>query len=329
MLNAKLAKDSPRAPRRGARLVLRALIALIAVAGIIGVLFAVNGLLLAPGELPVVGLTGHPPRPLAEDEDGVEVRVVAWNIAKAFAYRQRLRFAAPAAIRERLDALAAVIREADPDLVFLSEVLHECPPCGVSQVRDLAERIGASAWLFGECYNIGLPFYRVSGGNAILSRLAIEPDDNLSLVGRKPFYASANNRRALFGTVRVGTELVLLGALHNDSRAGPANTAQMRQVLEHTAGRPTLLAGDFNAWPTHASLDLVRAADRFTGVVDDQPTFPAKRPTRVIDYIVAPSTWQVLEYRVLDTQISDHRPIFARFRCPRAECGSEQRSGQD
>ena len=321
MPNAKLAKDSARAPRLGARLALCALIALIALAGIGGALFVVNGLLLAAGEAPVLELTENPPRPLSENEDGVEVRVVAWNVAKAFAYRQRLRFEEPAAIGQRLDALAAVIVDVDPDLVFLSEVLHECPPCGVSQVRDLAERIGASAWLFGECYNIGVPFYRVSGGNAILSRLAIEPDVNLSLVGRKPFYASANNRRALFGTVRVGTASVLLGALHNDSRAGPGNTAQMRQVLDHTAGHPTILAGDFNAWPTHASLDLVRAADRFTGVVDDQPTFPAKRPTRVIDYIVAPSTWQVLEYRVLDTQVSDHRPIFARFRCPPEECG--------
>ena len=323
MPNAKLAKDSARAPRLGARLALCALIALIALAGIGGALFVANGLLLAAGESPVLELTGNPPRPLVENEGGVEVRVVAWNIAKAFAYRQRFRFADPAVIRERLDALAAVIRAVDPDLVFLSEVLHECPPCGVSQVQYLAEHTGSSASLFGECYNIGLPFYRVSGGNAILSRLPIEPDVNLSLVGRKPFYASANNRRALFGTVRIGSATVLLGSLHNDSRAGPNNVAQMRQILAHSAGRPTLLAGDFNARPTHESLELARATQRFTRIVD-QPTHPARAPRRTIDYILAPSTWELLEYRVLDTQVSDHRPVFARFRCPAAECGPQR-----
>lgn len=302
-----------------ARLVLRALIA---AAGVIGTLFVTNGLLLAPGESPVLEHSAIPPRPPRETEAGVEVRVVSYNIAKAFAYRQRLRFEEPARIRERLDALAAVIRDVDPDLVFLSEVLHECPPCGLSQVRYLAARSQAHAWLFGECYNVGLPFYRVSGGNAILSRMPIEPDANLSLAGRKAFFISANNRRALFATARIGRASVLLGSLHNDSRAGPNNVAQMRQILAYSSGRPALLAGDLNAWPTHPSLDLVRTAKRFTPVVDRQPTYPAGRPSRTIDYILAPSTWELLEYRVLDARVSDHRPVFARFRCPRAECGS-------
>jgi endonuclease/exonuclease/phosphatase family metal-dependent hydrolase len=309
--------------------VIRALTGLAAVAVLVAALFTINGVLLAPGESPVLERTGLAARPLRDNRDGVEVRVLSYNIAKAFAYRQRFRFDDPIAIRERLDALADVIRDVDPDLVFLSEVLNECPPCGVSQVQYLAEHTGASAWLFGECYDIGLPFYRVSGGNAILSRIPIEPDVNLTLVGRKPFYASSNNRRALFGTVRIGTAPILLGALHNDSRAGPENIAQMRQVLDYTAGRATLLAGDFNAWPTHASLDLVRAANRFTRVMDAQPTHPADAPKRTIDYVIAPSTWALLEYRVLDTHVSDHRPVFARFRCPRAECASRDRGHPD
>lgn len=285
-------------------------------------LFTLNGLVLAPRETPVLGRTDNPPRALRRDEGGIEVRVVAFNIAKAFAYRQRLRFKDPEVIRQRLDGVAAVLRSVDPDLVFLSEVLHECPPCGLSQVGYLAEQMGASAWLFGECYDIGLPFYRLSGGTAILSRLPIEPDVNLTLAGRKPFYVGAHNRRALFGTVQVGTQSVLLGSLHNDSRANANNTTQMRQILDYSAGRPTLLAGDFNAWPTHASLDLVRATNRFTRVVGDQPTHPADAPKRAIDFIVAPAGWELLEYRVLDTQVSDHRPVFARFRCPAAVCGA-------
>lgn len=301
--------------------VLRSLIVAIAIASVLTALFVANGVVLAPRESPVLERLASLPRPLHERDDGVEVRILAYNIAKAFAYKQRFRFEDPAVIRDRLDALAAVIRSLDPDLVFLSEVLHECPPCGLSQVRYLAQNTNAHAWLFGECYNVGLPFYRVSGGNAILSRIPIEPDINLTLAGRKPFWASSNNRRALFGTVHVGIAPILLGSLHNDSLAGPNNIAQMRQILDYSSGRATLLAGDFNAWPTHASLDLVRATKRFTAVETAQPTHPADAPKRVIDYIVAPATWEILEYRVIDMQVSDHRPVFARFRCPRAECG--------
>ncbi len=303
---------------------LRALILATAIAAVAVVLFVVNGLVLAHRESLLLEHTANPPRSLQHSKAGVEVRVVSYNIAKAFAYRQRFRFEDPSVIRDRLDALAAVIRGVDPDLVFLSEVLHECPPCGLSQVRYLAEHTGAYAWLFGECYNVGLPFYRISGGNAILSRIPIESDVNLTLAGRKPFYVSSNNRRALIGMVHIGSAPVLLGALHNDSRAGSNNIAQMRQIVDFTAGRATLLAGDFNAWPTHASMDLVRATNRFTRVVGDQPTHPsdpsARRP-RTIDFVLAPADWELLEYRVLDSQASDHRPVFARFRCPNAVCG--------
>jgi endonuclease/exonuclease/phosphatase family metal-dependent hydrolase len=304
----------------------RALVRVVLVAAAIFVVLAalitLNGLVLAHRESPVLEHTAHPPRVLTHNDDGIEVRVVSYNIAKAFAYRQRLRFRDPAVIRQRLDALAAAIRGVDPDLVFLSEALHESPPGHLSQVQYLAEQIGAHAWLFGECYNFGVPFYRVSGGNAILSRVPLEPDVNLTLAGRRPFYVSRNNRRALFGTTRIGSQTVLLGALHNDSRANQNNTAQMRQILDFSAGRETLLAGDFNAWPTHPSLALVRDSQRFTAVRDDQLTFPSNRPNRTIDFIVAPASWELLEYRVLDTQASDHRPVFARFRCPRAVCGS-------
>ncbi len=279
-------------------------------------LFALNGLVLAPGETPVLGVTGLPSRELRHLEGDDEVRIVAYNIAKAFAYRQRLRFADPAALRSRLDALAADIRSVDPDLVLLSEVLHECPPCGLSQVRYLAEAVGAHAWLFGECYNIGLPFYRVSGGNAILSRLPIEATTNLTLVGRKPFFVSSNNRRALFGVVHVGGSPVLLGSLHNDSLAGPKNISQMLQILKFTKGQRSILGGDFNAWPTHRSLDLVRESKRFGPVVAQEATHPAKRPKRTIDYVVAPPEWEILEYTVLDSQVSDHRPVYARYRVP-------------
>ena len=54
-----------------------------------------------------------------------------------------------------------------------------------------------------------------------------------------------------------------------------------------------MIAGDFNAWPTRASLDLVRASQRFTRIVDDQPTHPSDplaRRRRTIDFVLAPAS---------------------------------------
>lgn len=284
-------------------------------------LFLANGLILAPGEMPVRSPIIAEPRRLPNSAKGVEVRILAYNIAEAFAYRQHLQFAGRNEIEERLAALAEVINGVDPDLVFLSEVLHECPPCGRSQVEFLAKTVGAHRWLFGECYNVGLPFYRVPGGNVILSRVQLAAEANLTLPGRKPFYVSANNRRALFGLARIGNAQVLLGSLHNDSRGGDNNVAQMRAVLDHSTGRPTILAGDFNARPGSKSLDLLRDSGRFTRIVADQLTHPARKPDRTIDYILVPAEWELLEYRVLKSTVSDHRPVFARVRCPNSLCG--------
>jgi len=102
----------------------------------------------------------------------------------------------------------------------------------------------------------------------------------------------------------------------------PPLAPSARRPARYTAGRPRLLAGDFNAWPTrHPALHARRG--------NTQPTHPAAAPKRTIDYVIAPATWQLFEYRVLDTEVSDHRPVFARFRCPRAECGSPVRGDHD
>ena len=69
--------------------------------------------------------------------------------------------------------MAKVIREENPDFVFLSEAVRECTPCPVNQLELLAELCGMHAWAFGENYCFGLPLYRIVGGNAILSRFPL------------------------------------------------------------------------------------------------------------------------------------------------------------
>jgi endonuclease/exonuclease/phosphatase family metal-dependent hydrolase len=107
----------------------------------------------------------------------------------------------------------------------------------VDQLDELARGCGLPHRAFGENYNFGLPFCRVVGGNAVLSRTPLEPVGNPSLIGRKPFWETKNSRRALFVQTELRGQSVLLGSLHNDSYDRRTNAAQVRQLLDFIAAR--------------------------------------------------------------------------------------------
>ena len=300
---------SPVRPRRRWR---RRLLIGVGILSILPVLFAVNGLILADRETPRTGqFDGIALAPTASEPD--EVTVLAYNIAKGWAHRGGMSFQSEDDVRTRLRPMAELIRAERPDVVMLSEVLFECGPCPVNQVEFLARECGLPYWATGENYNIGVPGYRIVGGNAILSRTPLTPIGNPSLIGRKPFYATSNNRRALFAETEFPGQRVLLGALHNDSFDPMTNDAQVQQILEFLGERPCVLAGDFNAKPNSPSMKRIRESGRFTGEFDGPPSFTGEPPLRRIDFALAPATWIHQETRVIAADPSDHRPVVARF----------------
>jgi endonuclease/exonuclease/phosphatase family metal-dependent hydrolase len=309
-----MTQQPPR--RKWRKRILWSLTLLMALVGLPGLLFVVNGALLASGEAARAGrYPGVEPSPSASGPG--EVTVASYNIAKGWAPLGGLSFADRAAVEGKLRRMAAALRAERPDLVFLSEVMTECTPCPVDQAEFLARELGLPYWAFGENYNFGLPFCRVVGGNAVLSRFPLGAVANPSLAGRKPFYQTSNSRRALFAAADIGGGRVLLGSLHNDSFDLRNNEGQVRQVLEFIGGRPCVLAGDFNAQPGQRPIRLVRESGKFTGAFEGPPTFPSDRPDRRIDFVFAPAGWTHLGTRVLDADPSDHRPVVVRFRLPR------------
>ena len=274
-------------------------------------LFTLNGTLLANGERGVGGTLPDITPPATADET---VTVVSYNVAKGFAHKKGMEFDTASAVRARMVRMAEAVRAENPDLVFLSEVMTECTPCPVNQLEELARGCGLPHWAFGENYCFGLPFYRVVGGNAILSRTPLTPVANISLSGRKPFWDTQNSRRALFATSEVRGRTVLMGSLHNDSYDIRNNATQVREELNFVGDRLCILAGDFNAKPTDEPIKLLKESGRFAGAFDGLPTFPADAPEKRIDFVFAPPDWEHIDTRVLDTRASDHRPVVARFR---------------
>ena len=275
-------------------------------------LFTLNGTVLATGERAVVSSHSNITPPVPADDT---VTVVGYNVAKGFAHKSGLSFDTTENVNARMARMAEVVRAENPDLVFLSEVMTDCTPCPVDQLNELAVGIGLPHRAFGENYCFGLPFCRVVGGNAILSRTPLDPVANLSLSGRKPFWETKNSRRALFASTEIRGRTVLLGSLHNDSYDRKNNAVQVRELLTFIGDRPCVLAGDFNATPTEEPMRLLAESGRFAGAFDGPPTFPADAPNQRIDYAFAPTAWEHIETRVLDEpKASDHRPVVAKFR---------------
>ena len=237
------------------------------------------------------------------------VRVMSYNIAKAFIYQGRGQLDSKEHVDKHLNEISVVIRNANPDIVCLSEVIREGGWNHTDQVEYLAEHTGLTNWAFGECYSFGLPFYRMVGGNAVLSRYPLTALGNLDLPGRQPFYITRNNRRALVVEVSLPRGTLPLWSLHNDSFDITNNLAQTEYILEHPLSQHAMLAGDFNAEPHTKPVELLQSSLRFQGAFDSLPTYPSSNPTRAIDFVFAPSTWTMTTHTVLTNTVSDHHPV--------------------
>lgn len=278
-------------------------------------LFALNGFVLASRETPVV--REFPVlNPAGSGAGPRQVVVLSFNIGNAFAHRGNFQFDTTANVTAQLERLAMIIQVAKPDIVCLQDVMTEAGTMPVDQVEFLAKAARLPYTAFGEHYNVGVPGYRVVGGNAILSRTPLLPVANLSLSGRAPFYSTTNSHRALFAETVVHGQSVLIGCLHNDSVDPDNNDRQMEQILSFVGDRPCILAGDFNAVPGSPSIGRVKETSKSGGLFEELKTTPAAAPTSQLNYVFGPKPWTHAGTDVLITALSAHRPVVAVFTVP-------------
>lgn len=276
-------------------------------------LFVFNGCLMADRHSPNIKHLKDVAAGPTRSSSG-QVTIMSYNIAKGFVHKGGREFESREFVEEKLERMAAVIRAEKPDLVFLSEAITELAPCNVNQVEFLARKCELPHYATGENYNVGIPFYRVVGGNAVLSRMPLTPVANIDLAGRKQFWVTENNRRALFVSTQLGGKDVLMGSLHNDSFDMQNNKAQTQQLLDYVGDRPAILAGDFNNRPENASIQLIKASGKFGGEFDGPPTFFEGDRKERIDFIFVPKSWVLLDSKVVEDDTSDHRPLVCKFR---------------
>jgi len=202
-----------------------------------------------------------------------------------------------------LERILDVLEEERPHVAALQEVPRGWAVNGsVDALSWLAQRLQMH-WAWGPAAD---PFW----GNAVLSRYPIVDVENRPMPNND---ALNLNRGYLLVTIDVHGKLVQILAthLHHVEWEPQHRIPQVQELLDGVDwSRPSVLLGDLNAQPHHAEIRMLAEAGLSPGL-PAVPTFPADRPRRQIDYILATTAFTVVELRTVDTDASDHLPLFA------------------
>ena len=211
------------------------------------------------------------------------------------------------------ERLAKRISEENPDFVALQEVdintSRFTVPDSVrlqNTIAIMAEKCGMFG-LFGRTIDFAGGYY----GIGILSKYPCVS----MLTHNLPNPAGTEPRVLLEGTFLLPGGTMKFSCTHLDHKSDSARAVQARFVLEKvaTGTMPSVVAGDFNARPGSNAIELMEKS--MVNLTCGNPTFPATAPVAKIDYIFGypASKLRLLSTEVLDTLLSDHRPIVSTF----------------
>jgi endonuclease/exonuclease/phosphatase family metal-dependent hydrolase len=273
------------------------------------------------------------PRVLAQTD---RVRVLAYNIAHGRGLSESNWAAGdrPA----RLAEIAALLREVNADVVVLNEVDFRSAWSGhENQAAALARAAGYRFWVEQRNLDLQVGWWSIKSGNAVLSKHPLRDPQLIDYPGYAGWESlAAGKKRGLVCTVEFPSGPVRLIAVHLSHRSESVRvkSAQILRDLSTSGGVPLVLAGDFNSAPAgfagHArttsgenAVELLLADGGFHASASETgpATFPANAPGQTIDWILHPRTWRVIDHRVIDTQLSDHRPVAADFELSAATAG--------
>lgn len=253
------------------------------------------------------GKSSEPPvkvGPNPKPETGPIVKVMSYNIhignppSKEAAYRD-------------LEAIAQVINVQKPDLVALSEVDKFTKRSGttVDQAKELGRLTGMNYY-----FTKAMDYQGGEYGDAVLSRFPILKSERyvLPVTG-----ASFEPRSLALITVEKEGKQFYFGSTHLDHTADDANrNLQANKIVEIVKAltKPVVLAGDWNARPESAPINILTKTLTPTCTNNCPYTFSATKPDRTIDYIMFSPTdkFTTKNLRIVnETYASDHLPLVA------------------
>lgn len=242
-----------------------------------------------------------------------DVRVLVFNIHAG----------KDAAGKPNLEGVADVIRSTEADIVLLQEVDRGTGRSGKEdQLQRLADLLNEGrGTTYAPAFGKSLDFDGGEYGIAALVRGSISGPRTEALPVQPPQERSGGShepRAALLlnAETRIGRIDVL--NTHLDASAGEHYRLQeSARILELTTGlsvaQGIMAGGDFNAEPgsrTYQQLLFGGLRDVWLSCgAGDGFTYPADKPVKRIDYLFIAGALRCKAAQVIDSRVSDHRPL--------------------
>ena len=219
---------------------------------------------------------------------------------------------------DNLERVAALIVESGADVVLLQEVDRGTQRSGgVDQIAEIQRRTG-----FDGAFGRTLDYQGGEYGIAVLSRWPIRSDTLIALPV-EPLQERAGGSHEPRGALRVlvdvaGRDIAVVNT-HLDASGDDRYRRQEAEAVRRIAAELRMdydwvvVGGDFNAEPGTPTIATMldggwRDAWAACGA-GDQLTYPAHAPVKRIDYLFLSADVDCIDARVLESTISDHRPV--------------------
>lgn len=214
-----------------------------------------------------------------------------------------------------IDAIAAVINKQKPDVVALQEVDVNTKRSGMNEAVTLAEKTKMNFYFAKAIDHDGGDY-----GVAILSRYPLSGGTTHKL----PTATGTNGEPRVLATavIEINGKKIIIACTHMDAQRNDTNRLlQINAITEilQKETNPVILAGDLNAAPGGAVINILdqhftRTCTRHCGF-----TIPQVNPTKTIDFIAykPANSFTVQSHTVIDEQYaSDHLPVIATLKLP-------------
>jgi Metal-dependent hydrolase len=207
------------------------------------------------------------------------------------------------------DETIQVILDENPDIIGINEMDCKNERNNFADMpKIMSEKTGYN-YFFGKSIDYRGGEY----GNMIMSRYPIKSIVNVPIpetfdaTGQRTY----ENRAIIKACIDVDGQLVNVLISHYGLSPQERLTA-VNQTLKLINDEPTIFMGDLNCTPDSGELSLIYG--KLTDI-STELTFPSDKPKIKIDYIFTSSHFEVETAKVIDTQVSDHRPYLITISC--------------
>ena len=242
------------------------------------------------------------------------MRLVVYNIRYATGTGPAFHLPLPGAgyLRSNkrvLTKLTEFLREQDADIIGLIEVDTGSIRSGmVNQAEHIAKALGR--------YSIYECKYGLSSINNLVPIVRKQANAFLAaprVHGERFHYFDSGIKRLII-ELELDDVCVFLVHLSLKFRHRQYQLRYLHDLIERST-KPVIVAGDFNTfWGTHELYLFQRATGLRSANVRGLPSFPSRAPRVELDFVLVSEGIEVMDFRIPDVHLSDHRPLICDFR---------------